>query len=1126
MAALSLAIVLPTTSAFAQVADAPVATGQGAPPEASPLAPVAQLPVAPKSGPAGTELDTVVVTGSRIARRNYTSTSPIVTLSSQALMTQGDLQIQNTLNKLPQFSPDQNLIGAANTGDVQPTPTHSIGIATASLRGLGPNRNLVLIDGRRGAPVNGELVVDLNTIPAAMIDHVESITGGASAVYGADAVGGVVNFIMKKNFHGADFDAQYGRNQAGDGAQFQASALFGTNFADDKGNLTVSFERFEQDATYQKDHNFYTKGWNDPSVASNSLFAFGSGWNTGANGPSAAAIASVFPNATGPIMGNFSQFYVQGNAVYSGLQGLFGANNPGGAYKNPNVVNGSAYANANVIDPITHQVVSDIKTNQTNAYIQAPLDRWSMFTNGHYDFNNDVSAFFQGNFSQTHTNTVLQAPVSIISGWNAFIPYDAATGGAAEGHPVPAQLATLLNSRTVNPAAPTTTGPNAPWELYWIPSPNGPLPPRGADATNTVYQLTAGLDGKVPTTDWTWEFYGSHSESQQYTVAQGDYSLTRFQNLLLAPGTNWGAGARLTGNQTQPNGTGGAIAPPSVGFGAATVTCTSGFYNTIFNSAPLSQDCLGAISAPLQSMNITRQDVVEYDIQGGLFQLPAGQLRFSAGADYRRDSLQYSPDILQSSESFSDQVIGVYPTPYTNASSDVTEGYGELLIPVLANLPFVKNLTFNPGVRYSSYDVSKGGLTYKGLFDWQVDDWVRLRGGYNLAVRAPNLGELYQGKTEEYTGPGTAYGDACSLLSTAPFGAGGAGVAFGQTAPIAPANKGGLAGAKNAMAICQALMGGANSTPAQTYYSTTQPAPGASPLAFVNVQGNSNLQPEEARTYTLGAVLKSPFQNPLFSKAQLSVDWYEILINHAIEYSSIDYVYQNCLSQPASTPAQLAAALASTFCQAVSRSPANGGSATTTTPDANLATIDTSGVDIQFDYAMRLSDLNSKVPGTFTLNVVGNVLGHYDTIAGPGQPIQHWAGTLGPTLVGTDPGAYAWRLNTSFGYGLGPAFISLNWRHLPTVHAATYVSAGNRTLDTPAYDIFDLNTNWDLPHGLQLRAGIQNLLDKDPLITGAMSGLTINGIPTALATTGQGTTNPAFYDPFGRRFYLGLKARF
>src|SRR6185312_13941687 len=279
-----------------------------------------------------TELGTVVVTGSRIQRRDYTSNSPIVTLTAQNLVQQSDLEIQDTLNKLPQFSPDQNLIGA-QAGDVQPTPTHSVGISTASLRGLGANRNLVLIDGRRGPPVNASLVVDLNTIPTALIDRVETITGGASATYGADAF-----------------------NQAGDGRQFSASAVFGTNFADDKGNITFSFERLVSDAVNEENHDFYRRGFSDPNVGG-TAFTYGTYWASSAFGsgnaqpvpmsnfpagtvskgltvsggaPSQAAINAIFSNPRDTILGTSTNtlsgipaaqvsagnFYVLGNKVY------------------------------------------------------------------------------------------------------------------------------------------------------------------------------------------------------------------------------------------------------------------------------------------------------------------------------------------------------------------------------------------------------------------------------------------------------------------------------------------------------------------------------------------------------------------------------------------------------------------------------------------------------------------------------------------------------------------------------------------------------------------------------------------------------------------------------------------
>jgi outer membrane cobalamin receptor len=1099
-AALTLALLAPA-AAFAQ---APVAAN-----------PAAGAPAAP--APATTELQTVVVTGSRIARKDYQSSSPLVTLSSQNLVQQADLNIQNTLNKLPQFAPDQNLMGAQSS-DVQPTPTHSVGIATASLRGLGSNRNLVLIDGRRGAPVNGSLVVDLSTIPTAMIDHVETITGGASAVYGADAVAGVVNFVMKKNFHGVDFDTQFSRNQSGDGNQFQASAVFGTNFADDKGNLTFAIERMQQDATKQNTHEFYRRGWNDPTVATNALFGFAGGWNTGVgNAPSTAAMSQVFGGPT-------SQWYqpifpgtVQLSTIYAsdaGAYTAFSGNNAGANAAYPYKLNGSSVTPGYYVNSTTHQPVLGVKNDFVNGFIQSPLDRWSFFTNGHYDFNDDISAFFQANFARSHTATVLAAPISAITGWNATIPYDSATNGVASGHPVPGQLATLLNSRAQ---------PNAPWELNWTPNPNGPIPPRSTDNTNTVFQVTAGLNGRVPgnhdfTKDWTWELYGSHSESQQYTVAGGDWSLVRYQQMVQS--ANWGAGQTFQGNLLQPNGQ----PSTSAGFGSPKVSCTSGFYNAIFNGGALSSDCLNGITAPLQSMDITKQDEVEFSTQGTLYTLPAGDLKFSIGGDYRRDSLIYNPDILQSNQSFADQVIGVYPTAYVNASTDVKEGFGELSIPILANLPGIKSFTFNPGVRYSAYDASPANWTYKLLADWEINDWIRARGGFNLAVRAPNVGELYLGPTEVF-GAGSAFADPCSLTSNAPFGAGGAAAVQGKTAPVTNAN--GLAGAQNTYAICQALMGGAASQGALTYYNSPQSS-SAGPFAWNYQQGSTNLQPETARTVTAGLVINSPFRDtPWFSRARMTVDYYRIRIDDAIEFESIDYIYRNCFNQPAATPSQLAAALATPACQQIQRSPANGGASLNFTPSANLATIDTAGIDIAADWAVHLGDLWKSVPGDFALNVTATVLDHYDTKADPFSAWVKWKGTFGPNLPGLDSGAYDWKLNTSFAYTLGPAMVNLNWRHLPSIKATASVFPNNVTMATNAYDIFDLNATYNLPHGMQLRGGIQNLADAMPAITGAsVNNFNNLGQLTAIGSSGYGTTNPGYYDALGRRFYIGLRARF
>ncbi len=1038
----------------------------------------------------------VVVTGSRIVRRDYSSNSPIVTVGSQSFENTSNVAIEATLNKLPQFTPAQNMTGTANSGDVQPTSTHSVGISTLSLRGLGSNRNLVLLDGRRLMPSNGSLVVDVNTIPSAAIDNVEIITGGASAVYGADAVAGVVNFKLKKNFQGIDIDTQYGVTEHGDGQEYKASILMGSNFADDKGNVMFGVEHFTRSASWQRNRDFYTKGFSDPTVANNEFFFTGSAFNPSPlNAPSQSVVDGIFSGraagTTVPASG--AQFYFNHDGtVFTGGASAFGGNGAAGAYRYNGLVDGSTIAPVNVIDTYSgFTPATALKSNQTNYYVTAPLNRWSMFGQAHYDFNENVTAFIQGNFATSKTHTIL-FPSPFITGWSVNIPYDSATNGVASGHPVSAELATLLNSR---PNA------SAPWELYQIPDPNGWMPPRSTDDENNVWQITAGIDGKIPNTDWTFELFGSHGQSSSYNVGLGYASLARYQALLTAP--NYGANATLTGNQGAPN----------FGFGAATIHCTSGFYDAIFNGGTPSKDCIDAITAKLQSRTSMEQNIAEFDIQGTLFKLPAGELKASLGGSFREDTLQFTPDILQSTSSFTDQVVGVYPAAYMDAITSAKEVYGELLVPVLSDLPFVKQLDLELGARYSAYGATDrlsdthitppGGWTYKILGDWKVNDWVTFRGGYNLAVRSPNIGELFLGKQEVYAaGAATAYGDPCSLNASAPFGA-------NANAPGATA-----ASAANTLAICKALMG---PTGTAVYYANAQ-APGTpSPFGFVFQQGSNNLKAEQAKTWTAGVVLRAPFQSAALSRLTASIDWYRIAIDGAIEFQSVDDVKAACFSQPAAT------AVGSFACSLVSRNPGTGGEAPTTIAFANLASIKTSGVDVQLNWAADVADIGLKsVPGALNLGVVLNWLDYYDTQSSPGTPVRHWAGTLGPNLNGTDPGAFKYKLNTTLTYLVGPATFSVNWRHLPSVHSQTFGQAGDNTLDTASHDEVGIGGTYTIRKNYILRAGIDNLFDAEPEITGANTG--IPGF--TVATSGQGTTMEGLYDALGRRFYVGLKAKF
>jgi outer membrane receptor protein involved in Fe transport len=248
-------------AAFATGASLAVLTLWAAPAQAQnepqPVIPGEQTPPPAASGDTGS--NTILVTGSRIARnRDFTATSPITTVDAELLEKSSAINLEANLNKLPQLSPSLTQFGPPEgRGDINSTATNTPGATTVSLRQLGANRNLVLVDGRRPTPVNGTGVVDINSIPSAAIERVEIITGGASSTYGADAVGGVVNFILKHDFEGLTVDGQYGVTEHGDGGEYRVSALIGANIADGRGNVMLGMERYDRKEIKQFDRDWY-----------------------------------------------------------------------------------------------------------------------------------------------------------------------------------------------------------------------------------------------------------------------------------------------------------------------------------------------------------------------------------------------------------------------------------------------------------------------------------------------------------------------------------------------------------------------------------------------------------------------------------------------------------------------------------------------------------------------------------------------------------------------------------------------------------------------------------------------------------------------------------------------------
>lgn len=1009
-------------------------------------------PAGTSTAPAESE---IVVTGSRIARRDYVATSPIVTADKTLLDQSSTVAIEQNLNKLPQFAPAQT---PTQGGDIQPTSTNTPGAATLALRGLGVNRTLVLIDGRRATPGSANMVVDVNTIPQAAIERVEVITGGASATYGADAVAGVVNFILKKNFSGFELNGQGSITQRGDAGEYSISGFMGTNFADGRGNITIGFQNDDRNGSKRIDRPWFRNFWTNPGTNGTEFFSdFPTFVPAGNNRPSQAVMNTIFAGRNTAATPN----YPTGGNVYfnpngTAFGGFDGATIPG-AYRFDEPL-GLKWEKLST---------GALAQNWQSELASFPLSRWNIYARGTYDLSDNISVFTQGYFNRSHSVTI-QQPSPAVNGWGTTIPMD--------GRALPPELATILASRP---------DPDAPWQLNnYLNYAN-----RGDTSDVFTYQILAGLQGKIPGTDWTWEAYGSQGQSRTNSNLTGFASLARYRALIQAP--NWGANFMAQGN------------PEFGGFGASTAVCTSGL--NPFDAIPTSQDCIEAIGADIKTISDMRQSVAEATLQGGLFKLPAGDLRFAIGADYRRNSFFFENDTLTTQgRSFLDQAIGLYPSGNSTGEITVKEAYGELLIPLLRDMPMVKKLELNLGARYSDYSTTGTSFTWKASADWQVTDWFRFRGGYNQAERAPNIAELFQARQQVFAVAGG--GDLCSTNNPLAYSAG--------------ANN--TTNRAQVLALCEALMNKIDPTTAATFYANPANQSGGPAFVFVSSQGNPNLTPEKAKTWTVGAVISSPSQAPWFRGVRLSVDYYNIKVDHAIGLQTGDIIQRQCFDA-AFNPTLSAA---SPFCAGITRNVGIGTIGDLLGTYLNSGRFRTAGIDAQFDWSVDMQDAGTGIPGTLSLNAVFNYLDKMDSSVLPVLPLNHYAGTLGPTDEnGLNSGAYRWKLFTSLNYAIGPVSVMLQWQHLPSIKSVTAAfNPDTTTVGAPAYNLFNLSGTFAITDDIAFRFGVENLFDKAPPI------YEVNTAPPAGTTAGGsigGTgTQGSYYDVLGRRFFLGAKFKF
>lgn len=450
--------------------------------QADSVAPQSQAATSQSTSADTVDVADIVVTGSLIARPDYVSASPIVTVSADALKAAGTVNIEQGLNQLPQFTPASGAGGGGGTAAV------SAGRATLNLRGLGDRRTLVLLDGHRLPTSTAFNVADVNIIPTAILESVETVTGGGSAVYGSDAIGGVVQFRTKRRFDGIQLDGQIGNSFRGDYMTSDLSLSGGFSGFEDRLSVVFSGSYTHRDELQARQRSFYDQGF---------LSGFtGPGlYLPGSNAPTQAAVNAYFA----------TQGVAPGTVARSAS---FGFNDNGSLFAQSGLVNyrgplGPEYSNLGN----TFRQVSVLDQS-----VMRPLDRESMFVRATFEVSPAVEIYTQGLYSHTSAYSsiglnITQFIPALVSASNPFIP---------------ASLQTLLASRA-NPTAP-----------FQINQRFLGLGRRAYDTSFETTQFVAGLRGETGVGDWKYDIYYARDRTKVDNAIENAVLGSKMNQLLQA----------------------------------------------------------------------------------------------------------------------------------------------------------------------------------------------------------------------------------------------------------------------------------------------------------------------------------------------------------------------------------------------------------------------------------------------------------------------------------------------------------------------------------------------------------------------------------------------------------------
>jgi len=632
----------------------------------------AQQTGAAAAGARGGTLEEVMVTGSRLRRdRNAIETSPVQTIDFEMIQLSGSVTLENTLNKFPQVKP-------SNTSTTN--QSGGAGVLSVDLRGLGPVRTLVLVDGKRFIPADITGLVDLAAIPDLLIERVEVITGGASAVYGSDAIAGAVNFVLRDDFEGFEIRAQYGETSRNDGENTKLDFLLGTNLADGRGNVTMHGSYTEREEVFFGSRSFSRQ----PLLADSTgkLQPFGVGTIPGALiGVSAADLGRI--------------------------QGVDLLNTSGAC---PGPIQGVRFEDGSVPQPFCRPV--DQFNYAPPNYLLRPLERWQIGATGHFDISDRVTAYGQV-FYTRKDNSWQQAPEALNPASPGQEPGTLLIPNA-DTNPLFTPALQQFFAANRNFFDPMDTGTfrvrNVAWQI-------AEFGPRNSRITSDSLAITGGFRGEFEFLDstWGWDTFYQYSSADVTTNQQGRLSRSRLA-----------AGLDVVIEDGVPRCRVGNL-----------LNCVP---VSIFGTDALTDEMINYLRISTGSQDDFTRNVAGFSLAGNLLSLPAGPVSVAFGGEYRKEEFGTIPALPALTGDLG--TSGVLPK-VNNGDFDIYEVFAETRIPLLQGLPAVQSLAFEGALRYSDYSTIGSVTTWKTALDWQIVESVRARGSFSRAIRAPNLNELF-----------------------------------------------------------------------------------------------------------------------------------------------------------------------------------------------------------------------------------------------------------------------------------------------------------------------------------------------------------------------------------------------